>query len=60
MTIILYLEVKVDPCSVPSFHYHEVLNFFVSEMRSHCDNAGRVLDQINEKSDHLKVICIRF
>lgn len=49
MNIILNLKVEVDSSRVTSSHHHEVLNFSVSEVRSHCDSVGRVLDKINKK-----------
>lgn len=55
MNIILNLKVEVDSSSVPSSHYHEGLYFFVSEVRSHCNNVGRVLDKVNKKSNLMKV-----
>lgn len=49
MDIITNLKVEGDSSRVPSSYYHEVVHFFVSELRSHFDNVGRVLDKMKEK-----------
>lgn len=50
MNIVLHLKVEVDSSRVPSSDHHEVFNFSVSELRSHCDGVSRVYDKINKEN----------
>lgn len=56
LNVILNLEVEVDASSVASFHYHEGLNFPVSEVRFHCHNVERELQtKLMKENDKMKV-----
>lgn len=46
MDISTNLEVEVDSGRVPSSYYHEVVNFSVSELGSHFENVGRIIEKI--------------
>lgn len=57
MDIIVNLKVEVDSGRVPSSYHHEVVHFSVSELGSHFDNMGKVLDK---KKDDLRYTVLHF